>query len=130
MMLAALVAFGTIGYYFFEHMPTKDHLRHCLQEAHRVLKPGGKIICLGPNIRYTAGKYWDFFDHYLQLTELSVIEILEIVGFEKSFALPRFLPYTMARESNPPLLLVNLYLRMPIFWKIFGKQFLVVGKKI
>jgi len=24
MMLAALIAFGTIGYYFFEHMPIFD----------------------------------------------------------------------------------------------------------
>ncbi len=34
----------------FEHLRHKDALRDTLAEAHRCLKPGGRIICLGPNI--------------------------------------------------------------------------------
>ena len=114
---------------FFEHLPARDHLRNCLAEAFRCLKPGGRIICLGPNIRYTKGAYWDFFDHHLPLTELSLLEGLEMVGFKKSKAIPRFLPYSMARGKNPPLDFVKLYLKLPVLWKILGKQFLVVGIK-
>ena len=114
---------------FLEHLPSKDHLRLCLLETYRCLKPGGKIICLGPNIRYTGGQYWDFLDHHLPLTELSLVEMLEIIGFKKSLSLARFLPYTMARKKNPPLGLVKLYLKIPLAWTILGKQFLVVATK-
>ena len=42
---------------FFEHLPDKDSLRRTLQETHRCLKPGGRLICLGPNIRFLDGAY-------------------------------------------------------------------------
>ena len=114
---------------FFEHLPTKDSLRSTLQEAMRCLKPGGKIICLGPNIKYLKGRYWDFWDHYLPLTELSLNEVLELTGFKVEQSVPRFLPYTMVNAIHPPLFLVRMYLAMPIFWPLFGKQFLVVARK-
>jgi SAM-dependent methyltransferase len=33
----------------FEHLPTKSALASAISEAARVLKPGGKLICMGPN---------------------------------------------------------------------------------
>jgi SAM-dependent methyltransferase len=66
---------------FFEHLPDKATLGRTLQQAHRCLKPGGRLICLGPNIKYLPGKYWDFWDHYLPLTELSLAEGLRNRGF-------------------------------------------------
>lgn len=57
---------------FFEHLPTKDALRSTLAEAFRCLKPGGRIVCMGPNIKHVPGAYWDFWDHYLPLTELAM----------------------------------------------------------
>ena len=57
---------------FFEHLPTKDALENTLREAMRCLKPGGRLIALGPNIRYVGGSYWDFFDHHLALTDRSL----------------------------------------------------------
>jgi hypothetical protein len=50
-------------------------------QARRCLRPGGRIIALGPNIRYLPGKYWDFYDHYLALTELSLGEVMAETGF-------------------------------------------------
>ena len=84
---------------------------------------------MGPNIKYVGGAYWDFFDHYVPLTETSLVEVTELIGFTTETALGRFLPYTMVGKPQPPSLLVNLYLRFPPLWKVLGKQFLVVTRK-
>jgi hypothetical protein len=43
--------------------------------------------------------------------------------------IPRFLPYSMSTGRTPPSFFVKLYLKLPILWPLFGKQFLVIGKK-
>lgn len=114
---------------FFEHLPDKSTLQRTLKEVHRCLKPGGRLMAIGPNIRCLPGAYWDFWDHYLPLTELSLAEGLQSLGFEIALQKARFLPYTMARGMQIPGFLIGLYLRMPLFWPIFGKQFLVMALK-
>ena len=114
---------------FFEHLPSKEHIKKTILQAKRCLKSGGKIICLGPNIKYLPGKYWDFWDHHIALTELSLSEVLKMNDFVIEKCLPKFLPYTMAKEKKPPLILVKLYLKIPWLWHFFGKQFLIIGKK-
>jgi SAM-dependent methyltransferase len=114
---------------FFEHLHHKDALRRTLREAHRCLKDGGRIICLGPNIRFLGGAYWDFWDHFLPLTERSIVEILTLTGFAVERVEPRFLPYTMSQSFTPPIQFISLYLRFPLVWRILGKQFLVVARK-
>ena len=113
---------------FFEHLPDKGALRATLTQARRCLKPGGKIICLGPNVKYLPGLYWDFWDHYLHLTELSLKEALELLDFEVDKCLGRFLPYTMAAGWKPPLVFVRMYLKTPLVWRVMGKQFLIVAR--
>ncbi len=114
---------------FFEHLPDKQSLARTFRETLRCLRPGGRLVCLGPNIRYLPGAYWDFWDHYLPLTDRSLVEGLELAGFaiERSWA--RFLPYTMSQERTPPIWMLWLYLRLPFVWRIFGRQFLVVAMK-
>ncbi len=114
---------------FFEHLPTKQSLLDTLRQAARCLKPCGRLFCLGPNVKYVGHNYWDFFDHELALSHLSLAEALKLVDFKIVSSLPKFLPYTMAGGSPPPLLLVKLYLRLPILWPVFGKQFFVVAEK-
>ncbi len=114
---------------FFEHLPTKGALENTLREAMRCLKPNGRLIALGPNIRYLGGHYWDFFDHYLALTDRSLVEVLEKTGFSILNRVSRFLPFTMVDSREYPLFFIRLYLRLPPAWIFMGKQFLVVARK-
>jgi SAM-dependent methyltransferase len=114
---------------FFEHLYTKRDLRDTLMQAWRCLRPGGRIIALGPNIRYLAGEYWDFYDHYLELTERSLGEVMMETGFTVEEQIPRFLPYTMSQGGERPVWMLSLYLKMSFVWPLFGKQFLVVARK-
>ena len=114
---------------FFEHLPGKESLRKTLDQAFRCIKPGGRLICLGPNIKYLPGCYWDFWDHYLPLTELSLAEGMELAGFRITEKIARFLPYCMSQGATPPLMFLRMYLKVPALWRYFGKQFLVIGTK-
>jgi SAM-dependent methyltransferase len=114
---------------FFEHLPSKTALERTLQRAYDALTPGGRIIALGPNVKYLPGEYWDFLDHYLPLTELSLSEILTKCGFRIELCQNRFLPYTMSRGKEYPIWMLRLYLALPIAWRLFGKQFLLVASK-
>lgn len=114
---------------FLEHLPDRGGLERTITEAHRCLKAGGRIICLGPNVKYAGGAYWDFWDHRIPLTEMSLSELLAMKGFRVDVCIPRFLPFTMSGGSTPPLFAVGLYLRLPWIWPLFGKQFLVMGRK-
>lgn len=114
---------------FLEHIPTKDGLMDCLREAARVLKDDGRLILLGPNIRFCGDVYWDFFDHHLPLSDRSIVEALGLAGFDSQKVIDRFLPFTM--QGGPPAhpFLVRAYLMLPIAWPILGKQFLIIARK-
>jgi len=112
---------------FFEHLNSKEALISCLAEIHQALRPGGVFIALGPNIRYCYSVYWDFIDHYLPLSDRSMVEAIELAGFQIKEVVPRFLPYTMSFKKPPSALFVRLYLKLRFIWPIFGKQFLIVA---
>lgn len=114
---------------FLEHLPDKASVERTVAEAHRCLKPGGLLICMGPNVKYVTGAYWDFWDHQVPITEASCAELLSLNGFAIETCTSRFLPYSMSNGWNPPVSLVKWYLRLPLLWPLFGKQFLVVGRK-
>jgi SAM-dependent methyltransferase len=67
---------------FFEHLNDKAALGRTFDQAHRALRQGGRLIAMGPNIKLIPGSYWDFWDHYLPLTEASLGEALENRGFQ------------------------------------------------
>ncbi|MCB0323551.1 MAG: class I SAM-dependent methyltransferase, partial [Bdellovibrionales bacterium] len=79
---------------FLEHLPDKRVLLEVLEETRRALRPGGTLMILQPNIRYVGPAYWDYIDHHIALTEHSLVEALEVSGFEVVQLIARFLPYT------------------------------------
>lgn len=99
---------------FFEHLPDKAALGRCLGHALDALKPGGRLIALGPNIAAVHGVYWHFWDHYLPLTNQSLAEGLRLHGYLIELAIPQTLPYTMVNALRYPLWMLALYLHLPI----------------
>ena len=114
---------------FFEHLPDKVALSRTLSQAWQCLRTNGLLIAMGPNIKFTNGAYWDFFDHNLALTELSLKEALEITGFVSETVIDRFLSYTMVNAPHYPISFLKMYLRFPLLWRWLGKQFLIVATK-
>jgi hypothetical protein len=84
---------------------------------------------MGPNFRYSAREYFDFADHTVVLTARAVEEHLYAAGFEILAVHPRFLPYTFTGSLPSHPALVRTYLRLPLAWRILGKQFLVVAER-
>jgi SAM-dependent methyltransferase len=115
---------------FFEHLPDKTALLESLRECHRTLKQYGLIVVMMPNIKHLPGAYWAFLDHHLPLTERSVAEALELSSFQIVRCDSRFLPYTVSDSRLPVRAgLVRAYLRIPLAWRLLGKQMLIVGRK-
>lgn len=114
---------------FCEHLKSKDDLLTTLQEIKRVLKQRGSLIILQPNIKYAYKEYWDFFDHYLPLSHMSMLETLNLVRFSIVEVRKTFLPYTIKSRFPKSENFIKLYLRFPLLHKIYGKQMLIVAEK-
>lgn len=114
---------------FLEHLPTKDVLVETVECCRRILAPGGRLIVLGPNIRFLAGEYWDFLDHHLALSDRTMDELLAVTGFRVIHRRAALLPYTFRQRLPSWPWLVSLYLKLPPAQWLLGKQFLFVAEK-
>lgn len=114
---------------FFEHLPDKATFLATLDEIRTVLRPGGRLMALQPNIRFVGGAYWDFVDHHLPLTDRTLAEAAESHGFEVVESIPRFLPYTTRSRLPQAPWMVRLYLSVPLAWRVLGQQTWFVARK-
>ena len=114
---------------FFEHCRSREQILKIMRATRQVLRPGGRFLILGPNFRYCAGNYFDYFDHHLPLTDQSMQEALVLAGFEIERCWPRSLPFTMRGKLPSWPWLVALYLKLPPLWRVFGAQFFVVARR-
>jgi SAM-dependent methyltransferase len=113
---------------FFEHLPSTESLLGTLAEIKRVLRPGGRLLVLQPNIRLVGGAYWDFVDHHLALTEKTLAEAFALSGLRLRETRTRFLPYTMVGKMPAHPLLVWVYLMVPPAQWLMGKQSFLVAE--
>jgi SAM-dependent methyltransferase len=125
------VADGSVDVAFvsnlFEHL-TRPEIVTTLEEVRRVLRPGGRLLILQPNVRYCARDYWQFFDHITPIDDRALVEVLELTDFTVTECRPRFLPYTTASRLPAWPSLVSLYLKMPLAHRALGKQAFVVAR--
>lgn len=122
--------FGTIFMSnYLEHLESSDAVIDQLRVAAGLLRPGGRVIVLQPNIRLVGPRYWDFIDHRVAITERSLLEAAELAGLGTVDLITRFLPYsTKGRLPSAPSL-VRAYLAFRPAWWFMGKQTLFVGKR-
>ncbi|WP_422928484.1 class I SAM-dependent methyltransferase [Singulisphaera sp. PoT] len=113
----------------FEHFRGPDTLLEVLQAIRQILKPGGRLIIMQPNVRWVGGAFWDYVDHTLPLTEKGMVEACKMSGFEILECRSRFLPYTTKSWYPQWLPLIRLYLALrPAQW-LLGKQMLLVTRR-
>jgi SAM-dependent methyltransferase len=113
---------------FFEHLSNKEELIQIISFCFDALKPNGSLLVIQPNFKYSYKEYYDFIDHQLPITHLSLQELLQTVGFEIDLMIPRFLPFSTKGRPTSPLLL-KLYLKLPFLWQFLGGQMFVKASK-
>jgi len=114
---------------YLEHLSTADAVIQQFGVAERLLKPGGWVIVLQPNIRLTGPAYWDFIDHRVPLTERSLAEAAAIAGLRQRLCIARFLPYTTKSHLPQAEWLVRAYLAFRPAWWLLGRQTLFIAER-
>ena len=114
---------------YLEHLANGEAVVEQLRVARALLKPGGRVVVLQPNVRLVGGAYWDFIDHSVMLTERSLVEAGELAGLSTVELIVRFLPYTTKSRLPQSPRLVRAYLGFRPAWRLLGKQTLYVGGK-
>jgi SAM-dependent methyltransferase len=113
---------------FFEHLRSKEELIQVLSFCFDRLKPAGKLLIIQPNFKYSYREYYDFVDHHLPITDRSLVEILQAIGFQIDTIIPRFLPFSTKGRPSATLLL-KIYLKIPLLWHFFGGQLFIKASR-
>ena len=114
---------------YLEHLASGEEVIAQLEVISRLLRPGGTVIILQPNIRLVGGAYWDFIDHKVALTEKSLTEAAELAGLEVVTVIKRFLPYTTKNRLPVSPSLARTYLAFRPAWLLLGKQTLFIARR-
>src|SRR5207245_10832308 len=114
---------------YLEHLSSTEAVLEQLRVTFALLKPGGRVLILQPNIRLIGGAYWDFIHHQTPLPGTRLAEAATMAGFRTKQVITRSMPYTTKTILPQHPLLVRAYLHLPPAWLIFGKQTLYLGEK-
>jgi SAM-dependent methyltransferase len=121
---------GSIGTVFasnlLEHLDG-DKLESLFSEIKRILRPGGKLILIQPNIRYCPREYWDDYTHVKAWSDVSLKDFIAAQGFKISKVEKGFLPFSFKSIFPKSYHLTKFYLQLK--WKPFAKQMLVIAEK-
>jgi SAM-dependent methyltransferase len=112
-----------------EHLNSPAAVAEFLEGLRSLLRHGGVLAVMGPNFRYCSRDYFDCADHVLALSHRAVEEHLYAAGFTIDRVIPRFLPFSFRSRLPSHPAIVRWYLRLPLAWRVLGKQFLVVARK-
>src|SRR5713101_5873483 len=94
---------------YLEHLPSTEAVVQQLRVAWSLLKPGGRLLVLQPNIRLIGGSYWDFIDHQTALTEKSLGGAGELGRVQTEPDGHRFNPLPEEGRFSPEPILVRAY---------------------
>ena len=110
----------------FEHFDDAE-LIVLMGNINRVLKPGGKLMLMQPNIFYAFREYWDDYTHKKAFSHNSLRDFLLSQNYEVVQVEGRFIPFSLKSRLPKSYWLTKLYLALP--FRVFAKQMFVVGVK-
>ncbi len=87
---------------YLEHLDSAESVIEQLRVARRLLRTGGRVIVLQPNIKLVGPAYWDFIDHRVPLTDDSLIEAAAFAGLREARG-DRAIP--ALQHEGPPALI-------------------------
>ena len=114
---------------YLEHLESGAAVVEQLRVVRDLLRPGGRVIILQPNVALVGGAYWDFIDHKVALTVRSLAEAVELAGLRPIESIKRFLPYSTKGRLPVSTTLVRAYLALRPAWWLLGKQTLLVAER-
>ena len=114
---------------YLEHLRSGEAVVQQLRVATGLLRRGGRVLVLQPNIRLTGAAYWDFIDHTVPLTERSLVEAGRLAGLQTERLIKRFLPYTTKGQLPTSGALTRAYLAFRPAWFLLGKQTLYLARR-
>ena len=111
---------------FFEHV-SREVILATLVEVRRVLRAGRPAAGAATQRPLLRRDYWQFFDHITPVDDRALVEAFSATGFDVVKNIPRFLPYTTKSLLPSWPILVKLYLRVPLAWRVMGAQAFLVA---
>lgn len=108
-----------------EHL-VMDDAHALVNEARRVLAPGGRLALVQPNYRLCAKRYFDDYTHVSVWSDVGMSDFLQAEGYDIERLEARFMPFSVKSHLPVSPTLIKAYLRSPI--RPAAGQMLVVAR--